>query len=439
MKPGGLRRPPRLARVLVVIGWNVFILLALSAGVEIYLRLTTPFRENVQPLRTVPGVGIVLRPRAEVRHTNMYDFWQVSRTNSFGFLDREPPTAGRAAASCHVTLIGDSYVDARQVPIVDKAQARLEELAAREAPGLNVTTSAFGYDGTGTINQLPFYDVYARRLSPDVVVLVMSRNDLWNNSLALESMRSGFNPDWPPHLAARWGASGEIEFVPPASSLEELRATRLSRAPKSPRTRIFRRVREWSFFADRLWGTVSGRVVALTDEILTHSDRLAWAALISQHPRHAALTRRWTVEPYRSVDGPFLAEDQLPIVREALDVTRFGLEQFRERAESDGSTLVILAGYPQWRDGKWFRLLSELAAGIPVISQYEHIVAAGGPVEDAYWAHDYHWSPAGHRWAAEAILEWLKRNPRVCNRGAARHPPLKGNGAGPLSSSLGDR
>ncbi len=435
MKPGGRRRLPRPARVTAVIGWNMLILLALSAGAEIYLRLTTPFRENVQPLRMVPGVGIVLQPRAEVRHTNMYDFWQVSRTNSFGFLDREPPAAGRAAASCHVTLIGDSYVDARQVPIVDKAQARLEELAAREAPGLNVTTSAFGYNGTGTINQLPFYAVHARRLSPDVVVLVMSRNDLWNNSLALESMRSGFNPDWPPHLAARWGASGEIEFVPPASSLEELRARRFSRAPKSLRSRTFREMREWSFFADRLWGIAAGRVVPLTDELLTHSDRLAWAVLIGRHPRHAALTRRWTVEPYRSVDGPFLAEDPLPIVREALEVTRFGLEQFREQAESDGATLVILAGYPQWRDGKWFKLLIELAAGIPVISQYEHIVATGGSAGDAHWAHDYHWSPTGHRWAAEVILKWLKRNPRVCNRGAARHLALQDDGLNLLPPS----
>lgn len=436
MKPGVMRRLRRPARILVVIGWNALILLALAVGAEIHLRLTTPFRESVRPLRMVPGVGVLLQPRAEVRSTNLYDFWQVSRTNSTGFLDREPPDPERAAASCHVTLIGDSYVDARQVPIADKAQVRLEELAAREAPTLNVTTSAFGYNGTGTINQLPFYDVYARRLSPDVVVLVMSRNDLWNNSLALESAHGGFHPDRPPHLAARRGASGKIEFVPPASSFEELRTNRFSRAPVTLRASMLRTVRQRSFLADRLWMTVSGSFHPWNDELPTRVS--SWAALIGRHPRHTALTWR-DVESYRNLDASFRADDPSPVFREALDVSRFGLEQFRERAERDGSTLVILAGYPQWQDGEWFTLLRELAAGIPVISQYGHIVAAGGPARDAYWTHDRHWSPTGHRWAAEAILAWLKRNPQVCNPSVARRPPRKEREPDPRPSSPGSR
>ena len=438
MKPGAMRRRLRPARILVVIGWNVLILLVLSAGAETHLRLTTPFRESVRPLRMVPGVGMLLQPRAEVRSTNLHDFWQVSRTNSVGFLDREPPSAERAGASCHVTLIGDSYVEARQVPIADKAQVRLEALAAREAPTLNVTTSAFGFDGTGTINQLPFYDVHARRLSPAVVVLVTSRNDLWNNSLVLESVHRGFHPDRPPHLAARRGASGKIEFVPPASSPEELRATRFPPAPKSLRASLLRKARKRSFFADRLWVTASGLFYPWNDEFPTHADRSSWAALIGRHPRHAALTWR-DVESYRNLDASFRADDPSPVFREALDVSRFGLAQFRERAESDGATLVVLAGYPQWRNGEWFTLLRELAAGIPVISQYEHIVAAGGSVRDAYWTHDRHWSPTGHHWAAEAILEWLKRNPQVCDRRAARHSPLTENGPDRFSSSPENR
>ena len=50
----------------------------------------------------------------------------------------------RAAASCHITMIGDSYVEALQVPIADKFHVRLEDLAARELRHLDVTTSAFG-------------------------------------------------------------------------------------------------------------------------------------------------------------------------------------------------------------------------------------------------------------------------------------------------------
>ena len=39
----------------------------------------------------------------------------------------------------------------------------------------------------------------------------------------------------------------------------------------------------------------------------------------------------------------------------------------------------------------------------------------GGEIEDLHWANDRHWNAAGHRWAAEAILEWLKRHPEVCD------------------------
>ena len=416
----------RLRRVLRLIGLNALVLLVgivlVAGGAEVCLRLTVPFRENVLPVHLEPGVGVIRPPHAEVRHTNGSEFWQVSRANSLGFLDREPPSPARAAESCHVTLIGDSYVEALQVPIADKAQVVLEELAAREAPDLDVTTSAFGFSGTGQINQLPFYDTRARSLSPDLVVLVVVGNDFRDNSLALKSWSSGNNPDYLPHLSARRGMDGEVEFVPPASSLEEMRAKRLPRLPESPGRGLERRIREWSYFADWAWGRVNRdghlRMVGGTPFRISAEQRLAWAATISQHPRHRAFARGW--HPASLQDELFLAEDPPPVYREALDLTAFALEQFRARAKRDGAALVLLAIHALGGEGDpRFERLRELAAGsggggIAVISQYEHIKTAGGRTRDAHWGHDYHWNATGHRWAAEAILEWLKRNREVC-------------------------
>ena len=81
--------------------------------------------------------------------------------------------------SCHVSVIGDSFVDAMQVPVAAKVHVRLEALAARRLPRLDVTTSAFGMFDTGQIAQLPFYDTYARRLHPKLLVLVFFHNDFW--------------------------------------------------------------------------------------------------------------------------------------------------------------------------------------------------------------------------------------------------------------------
>ena len=256
-------------------GWNaVWLVLGLSlivAAGEAWFKSTTPFRSPDRPTHFVPGVGLLWEPHAKIHRARGRDFSTTTRVNHLGFLDREPPDAERAAASCHVAIIGDSYVEAQQVPIADKAQVRLEELAARRLPELDVTTSAYGRGGTGQVDQLPYYDEYARRLRPKLVVLVFAERDGFR--LAVLSV----------HTA---GAEGDPQF-------------------------------------DRMRGMAEAR-------------------------------------------------------------------------------------------------------GIPVIDQYDYIVRQGARVEEANWRRDHHWNAAGHRWAAEALLEWLERNRDVCRPGggAPRGAPV---------------
>ena len=166
----------RIRRVLFYVGGNglLFALTwALIAVVgEAYLRLQWPFSHVGWPSHFVPKVGYMFVPNAEVRMTNRSDFWTVSHTNSWGFPDREPIAPERAAASCHIALIGDSFVAGLEVPIADRLPVRLEALAARALPELDVTTSAFGIAATGQLSQLPLYDEFARRLHPKLLVLV---------------------------------------------------------------------------------------------------------------------------------------------------------------------------------------------------------------------------------------------------------------------------
>ena len=98
--------------------------------------------------------------------------------------------------------------------------------------------------------------------------------------------------------------------------------------------------------------------------------------------------------------------------------TGIALDRFKERTDRDGAALAILATHARRFAGNWFTRLHALAdaRGIPLIDQYEHIARRGGRVEDAQFPHDYHWSPTGHQWAAEALLEFLKRNRSICGR-----------------------
>lgn len=187
--------PTKIRRALRVVGWNAVLIMAglalIGLAGEAWLRSTIPFVRGYVPKVFVPGVGVLLPPDTEVRWTNTLDFWTVSHTNRLGFLDREPPSPERAAESCHVAMIGDSFVEAREVPIPEKFHVRLEEIAARELPYLDVTTSAFGIRKTGQINQLAFYDEYVRPLRPRLIMLVFVPNDYLNNFALWMSIRYG--------------------------------------------------------------------------------------------------------------------------------------------------------------------------------------------------------------------------------------------------------
>ena len=428
-------------------GWNAVWLVAglvliLAAG-EAWIRSTAPFRWPDAPRRFVPGVGLLWAPHAEIRHTNGRDYWTTTRTNRFGFLDREPPDAERAAGSCHVAIIGDSFVAAKEVPIADKAQVRLESLAARRAPELDVTTSAYGMNATGQVNQLPYYDEYARRLRPKLVVLVFVHNDFADNIGELMAVFHGLHPERHPMASAIRNRQGAIELRPPSADYETHRlpmpwsTTRqwvfpLRRLGFSRDLYLGDTLNRWldeaaavSHFVSWL-GSVRFRATLTRDEYLErHSgeydawvDDWSWA--------HDASTRhsiRPTVEYYfRQAELPRFFE-------RSLDYTAFALDQFKHRAERDGFRLAILSISHMGTEGNpYFDRMHGMAEarGIPVINQYDYIVRQGGRVEDAHFARDYHWNADGHRWAAEALLEWIERNPDVCRPGG--DPPRGGPG-----------
>ena len=424
--PRGQRR--RVRRALRVAGWNAALLAAglmLLAGTgELWLRSTVPFMTSITPRACVPGVGLLGRPGAEVRHTNRLDFWQVSRFNRQGFLDREPPRAESAADACHVTVIGDSFVEARQVPIAAKLHVRLEFLAARRLSSLHVTTSAFGQGNTGQINQLAWYDEFARERRPRLIVLVFHSNDYHDNSPLLTALRAFRDPDRPRHTTAERAADGALRLRPPNPKNNAL-VRRLSGDLEVRHPRRFtwyvravtRRAARWSY----LGGWLDAQVRARTRREVTPR-MLAWADVLrKEHPDEPLLDafarREWPVGT-RFLHELFATERLPPPYAAELEYTVFALDQFRRRADRDGAALVILATHHLRPGEPLFDRLRAIAdeLRIPVVSLYDHVVRRGGRVRDAHWRRDYHWTPAGHQWAAEAILEHLRRRPDTCAR-----------------------
>ena len=391
-------------------------LLLIAGAGEAYLRLNAPFLINDSTVRFVPTVGYLFEPNREMRITNRLEFWITAQTNSLGFLDREPTDPEHIAASCHVAAIGDSFVEARQVAVQNKFHVRLEEMANMEHPALNVTTTAFGIIGTAQTHQLPLYDEYARPLRPNLIALVFVSNDFKGNYPPLYVLDYGYDPDKIPFASAKRGVDGVIRLLPPHSGAGEF-------LPKQEPPFWLRKLRDAvskSSFAK--WAKTK-----LALSLRDNAQFVAWAHEVARLPGHESFLDGWNpadiVPRFRRRGIDFLTEifvqqELPPAFQEALRFTAFALDEFQRRAERDGAALVILATHTMGpTQAPLFQRLAAMAGerGIPVINQYAYIERVGGNVEDAQFRHDWHWSPQGHQWAAEALMEWLRENPQVCD------------------------
>ena len=421
--------PRTLRRVLRLVAWNLvfttsgLVLVALIG--EAWLRSTVPFNQKDYPRIFVPGVGLVMPPDTEVRWTNRLDFWTVSRTNSLGFLDREPPSPERAAESCHVTMIGDSFVEAKEVRIPEKSHVLLEERAALELPRLDVTTSAFGVAGTGQINQLAWWEEYVRPLRPGLLVLVFVPNDYANNFPLWTSLWRDLDPEHLPYVSAARAEDGGFRLRPPDPDYRRFMLSQRFRPQEMTlRRQAYRASWFWSWLGAKRFKLLrspgsekSHRKMVRRKEVLKQR-RPSWAPLLDEWQIVMEDVRtRPANEGIPSVHALFREESDSPFLKEALAFTAFGLDEWKKRAERDGAALVILASHRMRRYGEGtFARMNEMAAerSIPVIDQADFIYRQGAELRDAEWAHDGHWSPRGHRWAAEALLEYLERNQDVC-------------------------
>ena len=397
--------------------WNILFvisgLLLIALVGEIYLRLANPFLESSAPfLHFVDGVGPIRKPNSELRYANWNnENWVISRTNSLGFLDREPVSAERAAAGCHIAFIGDSFVESREVPIADKFHVRLEEMAARELPRLDIVTQAYGISNTGQINQLPFYDEYARRLTPKLLVLVFYVNDFTDNPIATQALNYGADPDRMPFMSAQRDANGALKLRPPDPEFQRFM---LPSSPPRWYGRAWRRLTRVSYFAK--WLHAKG----LNTRIYHSYPSAAWADMAAERPCCAWLLDAW--QPGERVfirHHPFTENILPPIYENALEYTAFGIDQFKRRADRDRVRLAILSTTADMgtRGDPQFDRLSAIAEarGIPVISDYDYIVRQGHDEWIGRWRANIHWNAVGHQWVAEAILEWLKENQEVCD------------------------
>ena len=407
-----------------VAGWNLLssalVGLLIWTALEAHFRLSGPFgRASVidlgaQPAywRFVPGVGLLRPPHREMNYSNGHDYWMVQRANSWGFLDREPIDPARATESCHISVIGDSFVEAKEVPVSDKLQVVLEEIAAREAPHLDLTTSAFGITGTGQMNQLAFYDRYAKRLKPDMVILVLIDNDFGNNH---PRTRPPMVSSRLPYGFAIRDENGGVIWLPPALDFSAAAFPFAAERLDTWHTRALYRAARASLFV-RWLGARTSWLYHDVPKFVAASDTREGGSHVSELPAGLTITSWFRASDDSSDDDSFRRYQRRADLHywahrpaafdEGRGMNVVSLQQFKRRADYDGAALVALDG--SYSDRPRSSVLNELAGllGIPVVRLREHVTKQG--LRDLRWDVDNHWSPAGHRRAAEAVWEYIE-------------------------------
>lgn len=312
----------------------------------------------------------------------------------------ESPPPPKRAGSCHICVIGDSYIEARSVPVAQKVHVQLEELARQALPQLDVVTSAFGRSNTAQASQIAIYDKYASPLAPRVVVLFFSPNDFGGNSALTMAVRQGWDPERPPFAFPQRLADGRVRLLPPSPEYRRLeRRDRFILVPLSPgydlkpesmRCRADLWLRRTSYFAKWLRSKLGSPV----GRRCRRQARAYWREQLGQRPE------------YRSL----LADPSL-LWQEQLALTAFALRSFAERVQRDGASLLVLSEFGV-EAAHLQRITVEL--GIAVLSLHDYAVRQGLGRADLFWDHDAHWNEFGHQQAAAALLEYLKENQDLC-------------------------
>ena len=414
MLKAGLRRLSELS------GWRLVLVQVLGTLLVVYLvlegwaRLFPPKDQMVWPLVQDPAVGSRFQANARVVLSNGLDFRVEERTNEAGFLDRPLPPAARKPGTCRIAIIGDSFVEAAQVPNSQKVQVELERLMKARWPTLGVETMAFGFSGTGQLNQLGYLDAHVRPRKPDLIVLVFVSNDFANNSSLLESIRVGWHPAHTPRVFARETANGAIEVQPIDANWMSWRLP----AAQDERPWLHARLHRASRFYRWLYAKLTLQYPAVAQWMgrePTEADRTRARidGIAGLDPQYARLLKGWG-QASPNIDLMFQEPDPLPdAFQQALRFTGFAFDTYKARAAADGSKLAVLTTH-EVRDRAEQRLRAMLKEkDIPLLSLNEHIAARGGKTADAHWRHDGHWSPQGHTWAAETVLGHIDKA-RVC-------------------------
>lgn len=162
--------------------WRMVVPVIAAAGamaiVEAALRLED-WRSDARFFLEDAERGWALRPGQSGWSREENRVWV--RINSAGYRDHERSIA-KPPSTLRVAVLGDSFMQAMNVPLEKTFASYLEAALGRCVRGQQVEVLNFGVSGYGTAQELITYRLHAARYSPDVVLVAFyTDNDVYDN------------------------------------------------------------------------------------------------------------------------------------------------------------------------------------------------------------------------------------------------------------------
>jgi hypothetical protein len=345
-----------------------------------------------------PSRGWVLQPGGSAVQRSM-DYVVEVDINARGLRDR-PHHYEPAAGTRRIVILGDSFMEAYQVPVEASLPYRLQQLLA--PVGFEVVN--LGVGGYGTAQELRHLREEGLRYRPEIVVLAFyTGNDIQNNSRALQrALLGGDDPKTygRPYASAtdlgsaiRWTEPDHERMVELANAAARRRGSWLNRGAK--------------FIEPTFLANLAERAIART------------AARLGMPP----------ADPKAHFGWPFLESLESAVWDEAWLVTRRLIIEMREISNRAGASFVVMVVPAKLQVEPAFRALAEAQhAGVRFdehqinralasfcrekqILLYDptpEFAARSASGEVLYHQlEDHHWNAAGHELAARSLRAFL--------------------------------
>jgi hypothetical protein len=383
----------RAARRLAINGALVLLATGVAvAGAEVGLRLFFPQDLGIW---YADAGGLMLHWPG--RSTYLSRFGQWAHINSAGMRDREHSVEKRPGVY-RILVLGDSFMEALQVPFEASFPSRLEaELAGRWGRPVEVVNASVS--GWGTDAQLEYLARYGLTLRPDLILVGMTlHNDISDN------LREEFHRLVDGVLVARGGARPSLWQ----------RATLDAKAFLASRSQLYQ-------LGLKYWR--SGRVRQEAGSLSNHVAELFRTATTARTSRGWEVTHRLLEEVVQRGHemGAEVAVVLIPLAiqmsDEAFDV--FLRQQGLPAGEvsKDRPQAIMRA----WGDRQHLAVIDLL----PEFRQW-----SAQPRRILYLEADGHWSEDGHRLAAGAVAREIERL-GVLESGGRAHGTLATSRTGP--------